>query len=410
MRPAALILAVAGAALLAFGFWGAQTAAGRHRFDEMDGIIPVAAGTLGGFCLIAAVVLDMLAERRERRATKKAQQSDSSAPAESNPAQTSRTANARSIDRPDAAKPVVDRPSDTADAGSSEAEPARPTDAPKRPLAPVLDALATGAFGDAVEQAKRLLADAAAKPRSEADAAWIAAAASFVALDGGSGAAGNLASGAMRLRPEQRRSLATAAELTALSEAASAGGSGARVIPPLAGEAVDILAEIAPGVVERSGDYPRGTIMADVWMDGAGIVAVGGRLARLFRQTGDLELEARAAHLRAMLATRVMAHYPNEVVPAMNAAADVLHRTGKREDAAAWYRAVLGDFLWLPGEYAEPADTPGAEDRIALEALEDTCRGYLATHAGDDEFDCAAQQRTIREILDRPVPEDEDDA
>lgn len=79
MRKIATTLAIAGALLLAFGFWGTQTATGRHQFDEMDGIIPVAAGTLGGFCLIAAAIVDMLAERRERRAAKKARQGDSSA-------------------------------------------------------------------------------------------------------------------------------------------------------------------------------------------------------------------------------------------------------------------------------------------------------------------------------------------
>jgi hypothetical protein len=81
MRKIATTLAVTGALLLAFGFWGTQTAMGRHQFDEMDGIIPVAAGTLGGFCLIAAAIVDMLAERRERKAAR-ARRGDPSIPAE----------------------------------------------------------------------------------------------------------------------------------------------------------------------------------------------------------------------------------------------------------------------------------------------------------------------------------------
>lgn len=42
-----LTLLVAGACLVAFGWWGVETVAGRRRFDEMAGMIPMAAGALG---------------------------------------------------------------------------------------------------------------------------------------------------------------------------------------------------------------------------------------------------------------------------------------------------------------------------------------------------------------------------
>ena len=38
---------VLGFIAMAFGWWGANTAAGRQRFDEMAGIIPIAALVLG---------------------------------------------------------------------------------------------------------------------------------------------------------------------------------------------------------------------------------------------------------------------------------------------------------------------------------------------------------------------------
>lgn len=68
MKPAATLLAVIGAALAAFGWWGAQTLAGRHRFDEMDGIIPAAAGFLGVVLLAVAGGVALLAGRRSRHA------------------------------------------------------------------------------------------------------------------------------------------------------------------------------------------------------------------------------------------------------------------------------------------------------------------------------------------------------
>lgn len=34
---------IAGFLLIVFGWWGSNTAPGRHRFDEMDGIIPIVA-------------------------------------------------------------------------------------------------------------------------------------------------------------------------------------------------------------------------------------------------------------------------------------------------------------------------------------------------------------------------------
>ena len=53
----ATMLGVAGLALLAFGWWGVQTAAGRRAFDEMAGMIPFGAGALGAVLVLAAIVV-----------------------------------------------------------------------------------------------------------------------------------------------------------------------------------------------------------------------------------------------------------------------------------------------------------------------------------------------------------------
>jgi hypothetical protein len=57
VRPLLLVLAVAGACLLAFGYWGVNTVRGRQMFDEMAGMIPMGVGALGALCLAAAVVI-----------------------------------------------------------------------------------------------------------------------------------------------------------------------------------------------------------------------------------------------------------------------------------------------------------------------------------------------------------------
>jgi len=65
-RAAAGVLAVAGAALLAFGWWGVETSAGRQRYDEMDGIIPFATGVLGAILLLVGTVTASIAMRKRR--------------------------------------------------------------------------------------------------------------------------------------------------------------------------------------------------------------------------------------------------------------------------------------------------------------------------------------------------------
>lgn len=43
-----------------------ETAAGRHRFDEMDGMIPFGAGVLGGLLLVGGVVAGLIAALKRR--------------------------------------------------------------------------------------------------------------------------------------------------------------------------------------------------------------------------------------------------------------------------------------------------------------------------------------------------------
>lgn len=67
VKVAILVLAMAGAALALFGWWGIYTAAGMRRYDEMDGLIPFFAGVAGLFLLAVAAIVTLFALWRSRR-------------------------------------------------------------------------------------------------------------------------------------------------------------------------------------------------------------------------------------------------------------------------------------------------------------------------------------------------------
>lgn len=67
MRYLAPLLAVAGAAALAFCYWGLHTPAGRLAYDEMAGMIPFFAGVAGGVLLVAAAAVWLWRCLRARR-------------------------------------------------------------------------------------------------------------------------------------------------------------------------------------------------------------------------------------------------------------------------------------------------------------------------------------------------------
>ena len=67
MKLLALILAVASLPLAYFAWWGTSTVAGRAKYDEMDGLIPMGAGLLAIVLIIASVVLATVARHRKMR-------------------------------------------------------------------------------------------------------------------------------------------------------------------------------------------------------------------------------------------------------------------------------------------------------------------------------------------------------
>jgi len=57
VRALALSLVAAAMACVAFAVWGLKTPAGRRAFDEMAGIIPMAAGLAGVLLCVAALAI-----------------------------------------------------------------------------------------------------------------------------------------------------------------------------------------------------------------------------------------------------------------------------------------------------------------------------------------------------------------
>ncbi|HLL89563.1 MAG TPA: hypothetical protein VK324_09685 [Tepidisphaeraceae bacterium] len=66
MKLLALILTLLAVPLGVFGWWGTSTAAGRAKYDEMDGLYPLRAGVLAIGLVVAAAVLFVVAGRHAK--------------------------------------------------------------------------------------------------------------------------------------------------------------------------------------------------------------------------------------------------------------------------------------------------------------------------------------------------------
>lgn len=67
MRSASLLVVALGLLCGGFSYWGLNSAAGRAQFDEMAGILPLAAMPASFFFLLLAILFWWLADRRAGR-------------------------------------------------------------------------------------------------------------------------------------------------------------------------------------------------------------------------------------------------------------------------------------------------------------------------------------------------------
>jgi len=64
MRGVSLLCAALALCLAGFAYWGLNTDAGRHAFDEMGGIVPLAAVPASFLLVLLAILFWSLAGRR----------------------------------------------------------------------------------------------------------------------------------------------------------------------------------------------------------------------------------------------------------------------------------------------------------------------------------------------------------
>ncbi len=56
MRYFPQVLCAIGLLAIVFGYWGVNSVSGRRQFDEMAGVIPMAAGVLGTILVLGGTV------------------------------------------------------------------------------------------------------------------------------------------------------------------------------------------------------------------------------------------------------------------------------------------------------------------------------------------------------------------
>jgi hypothetical protein len=70
MRPISVLLLLAAVPMIAFGYWGVYTYAGRQKYDEMAGILPSAALDLGIFLLLIVLIITLVDLIKKRKRNK----------------------------------------------------------------------------------------------------------------------------------------------------------------------------------------------------------------------------------------------------------------------------------------------------------------------------------------------------
>lgn len=174
----------------------------------------------------------------------------------------------------------------------------------------------------------------------------------------------------------------------------------------------DIIPDIVNNLKEQAKGYPRTSINALVWVEGAGMRSSLNALIYYYR----LKDNAEALHFlimnRTQITLAIMGHYKNIVGPDMIEAARIKERMGNTDAAISFYKAVDADFRnelnWFT---STPEAGPNEEDVVILESLKEALTA-IDRLSETDEYSSICQQ--IDEVLSRehieiPDFDDEDD-
>jgi hypothetical protein len=156
-------------------------------------------------------------------------------------------------------------------------------------------------------------------------------------------------------------------------------------------------------VGRQANGYPANPISALVWMNGAGYGNLACALTHHFREAGWLKREENASALWAKATLAVCSHYHHMVGPAMLANADCHDRLANAARATQMYSGVVKDFAFLADDWLSETESPGDEDRLALESLQTATERLLSRGILElDGIQLPVLQSQISQILSRP--------
>lgn len=174
----------------------------------------------------------------------------------------------------------------------------------------------------------------------------------------------------------------------------------------------DIIPDIVKNIKEQAKGYPRTSINALVWAEGAGMRSSLNALIYYYKLKDNTEALHFLIMNRTQITLAIMGHYKNIVGPDMIEAAKIKERMGDADAAISFYKAVDADFRnelsWFT---STPEAGPNEEDVVILESLKEALTA-IDRLSETDEYSSVCQQ--IDEVLSRehieiPDFDDEDD-
>lgn len=173
------------------------------------------------------------------------------------------------------------------------------------------------------------------------------------------------------------------------------------------------IPEIVKTIQIESRGYPRNSINALVWNEGAGVRNVLNALIYYYKLKEDSFDELHyATMLRTQITLAIMGHYKNLVGPDMIEAAKIKEQMGETEAALAFYRAIETDFKTELKWFVEsPESGPSEDDVIILGSLKEALVSIDRLTGSEEYFNVCAQIDEIlsREHIEEPDFDDEDE-
>jgi hypothetical protein len=121
---------------------------------------------------------------------------------------------------------------------------------------------------------------------------------------------------------------------------------------------------------ELSNDYPRKTISAAVWMDGAALTGTCDELTEILAHRAQPRRQELASRIAVGMACQIMGHYPEQIFPRTVRNARCREAIQQIDAAISTYKAVVDDFSALHlEELLDEPDSLDESERTILSAV-----------------------------------------